>query len=207
MYSDGRSSQNNVFEADAVASLAWLLHGRTADQPDNERDPRTGAIRPQSNTPYVMHEFWARAVGVVAPHRAQQGMIVGRLQQAFAPLGGEPADVRNAVDTVERFQGQERDVMIASLALGDPDQIGQEDEFLQSLNRFNVMVSRARAKLIVFVSQEVVDHRSPDLETLRDSRLLKVFPERFCSARQAAVLGVGSGPTARRVPVDVRWQV
>jgi hypothetical protein len=46
------------------------------------------------------------------------------------------------VDTVERFQGQERDVIVASYALGDPDAIGDEDEFLMSLKRFNVMSSR-----------------------------------------------------------------
>ena len=49
-------------------------------------------------------------------------------------------------------------MIIASFALGDPDAIGDEDEFLMSLKRFNVMASRARAKLIVLVSREVVDH-------------------------------------------------
>jgi len=33
-------------------------------------------------------------------------------------------------------------VIIASFALGDPDAIQDEDEFLMSLNRFNVMASR-----------------------------------------------------------------
>ena len=33
VYPDGRSSQSNPFEADAVAALAWLLHGRLARQP------------------------------------------------------------------------------------------------------------------------------------------------------------------------------
>jgi hypothetical protein len=45
-----------------------------------------------------------------------------------------------------------------------------EDEFLMMLNRFNVMASRARSKLIVLVTQEVVDHLSGDLDTLRQSR-------------------------------------
>lgn len=44
-----------------------------------------------------------------------------------------------------------------------------------SLNRFNVMSSRARAKLIVLVSREVIDYLSGDLETLRESRLLKNY--------------------------------
>jgi superfamily I DNA and/or RNA helicase len=93
------------------------------------------------------------------------------------------------VDTVERFQGQQRDVIIASFALDDPDAIGDADEFLMSLKRFNVMVARARAKLIVLVSREVVDHLAADLDTLRDSKLLKVFVESYCSRHRNLTLG------------------
>jgi superfamily I DNA and/or RNA helicase len=97
--------------------------------------------------------------------------------------------IRGAVDTVERFQGQQRDVIIASFALGDPDAIFDEDDFLLSLNRFNVLASRARAKLIVLVSQEVVDHLSGDLDTLRGSSLLKVYVNSFCQAARPMTLG------------------
>ena len=70
--------------------------------------------------------------------------------------------------------------MLATFALGDPDAISDEDKFLLSPNRFNVMASRARAKLIVFVSQEIVDHLSSDMEVLRQSALLKNYVEVFC---------------------------
>ncbi len=49
-------------------------------------------------------------------------------------------------------------LIIASFALGDPDAIQNEDEFLMSLNRFNVMASRPRVKLILFISRQIVDH-------------------------------------------------
>jgi DNA replication ATP-dependent helicase Dna2 len=71
--------------------------------------------------------------------------------------------------------------MLATFALGDPDSIRDEDEFLYNLNRFNVMASRARAKLIVLVTQEVVDHLSSEIETMRHSKLLKVFVESYCN--------------------------
>ena len=71
-----------------------------------------------------------------------------RLQQVFNATGQMADWIRDAADTVERFQGQQRDVIIASYTLGDPAQIAEEDEFLMSLNRFNVIASRARAKLL-----------------------------------------------------------
>jgi DNA replication ATP-dependent helicase Dna2 len=84
---------------------------------------------------------------------------------------------RDAVDTVERFQGQQRDVTIASYTVGDPEAIRDEEEFLMSLNRFNVTVSRARAKAIIFLPLEIVNHLPLDLEVLRESRLIKVSAE------------------------------
>ena len=128
-----------------------------------------------------MDEFWRRGIGIVTPHRAQQALIVAKLQQVFGSLGVSTQLIRDAVDTVERFQGQQRDVIIASFALGDQDAIQEEDEFLMSLNRFNVMTSRARAKLITLITQEVVNHLSGELDVLRQSRLLKIFVESFCN--------------------------
>lgn len=180
VYPDGRSSQWNPFEADAVASLLFLLHGRLCDQPRGELDP-AGVLKPTTGRAYLPRQFWESGVGVVTPHRAQQGRIISRLQQVFGPSGADPRWIRDAVDTVERFQGQERDVIIASFALGDPDMIRAEEEFLMQLNRFNVMASRPRAKLVVLVTQEVVDHLSNDAEIIAQSRLLKVFTESHCA--------------------------
>ena len=126
---------------------------------------------------------------MVTPHRAQRALIVDRLQRLYGASVSAPRLIADAVDTVERFQGQQRDVIVATFALGDPDAIRDEDEFLMMLNRFNVMASRARAKLIVLVSQEVVDHLSGDLDTLRQSRLLKAFVESFCGQSRPMTLG------------------
>lgn len=175
VYREGRSSQWNPFESDAISALVWLLYGRLGNQLLNERDIDE-TPRPSNGQPYLPEDFWTTGVGIVTPHRAQQALIISRLQSMF------PQDaqfIRSAVDTVERFQGQQRDVMLATFALGDPDAISDEDQFLLSLNRFNVMASRACAKLIVFVTQEIVDHLSSDMEVLRQSALLKLDVQVF----------------------------
>jgi DNA replication ATP-dependent helicase/nuclease Dna2 len=78
---------------------------------------------------------------------------------------------------------------LPSFALGDSDAIAQEEEFLFSLRRFNVLASRARAKGVVLVSQQVVDHLSGDADTLRDSRLLKLYADAFCQQPRSLTLG------------------
>lgn len=186
VYEDTISSQINDFEADAVSSLVWLLNGRLADRLLNMREPN-GSIPNPSKNMYTSSSFWHKALGVVTPHRAQMSRIVYRLQQIFPTDSKE--EIRGAVDTVERFQGQERDVIIGSFGLGDPDIISAEDEFLYNLNRFNVLASRACAKLIVFVTRSLLDHLSNDVDVLRESHLLKHFAESYCIDPRPIQLG------------------
>jgi DNA replication ATP-dependent helicase Dna2 len=207
VYPDGRSSQWNAFESGVVCSLVTMLHDYLATRLDGDEPP--SATLPDRVAPrdraYTPTEFWERAVGIVTPHRAQQGHIVAQLQELFSSRGSTVASIRSAVDTVERFQGQQRDVMIASFALGDVDQIREEDEFLMSLNRFNVMASRARAKLVVLVSQELVDHLANDIDTLRASRLLKFYANAYCAPLCPMTLGVKEDGVVRLVAG--RWGV
>lgn len=184
IYEDRLSSQINDFEAEAVVALITLLNGRLCNQLLNDaRQPQTSAAK----SPYTVSQFWEKAVGVVTPHRAQMAKIIVRLQQIFPDHPSKL--IRSAVDTVERFQGQERDVIIASFGVGDPDIIGSEQEFLYNLNRFNVLTSRARAKLIVFVTRPLLDHLADDIDILKESRLLKQFAEAYCVNSQLIQVG------------------
>ena len=130
-----------------------------------------------------------------------------RLLQVFGATGQLAEAIRESVDTVERFQGQQRDIIIASYTLGDPDQIAEEDEFLMSLNRFNVIASRARAKLVVLVSQEVIGHLAHDIDVLRESRLLKLYAEGFCNnARPMLLSYIDASGVTHSVPGTFRWR-
>lgn len=197
VYNDMLSSQVNNFEADTVAALVWLLRLRLKDQLLNERRP-DGTSKPASDNLYEAKAFWEKAVGVVTPHRAQMAKVVGRLRQIFP---NDPAEqIYAAVDTVERYQGQQRDIIIASFGIGDPDLIRAEDEFLYSLNRFNVLTSRARAKVIVLSPQSLLQHLSDDIQVLEESRLLKMFSEFYCNDSHQIQLGYVKG--GRIVPKD-----
>ncbi|MBM6992895.1 MAG: AAA family ATPase [Prevotella sp.] len=82
-------------------------------------------------------------VGVISPYRAQVQYLkqLIRKREFFKPY-------RHliTVNTVDGFQGQERDIILISMVRSNADgQIG----FLRDLRRMNVAITRARMKLII----------------------------------------------------------
>ena len=167
VHTDRYSSQRNQEEADLVAGMVLALFD--AGLMDIDDGNRT-ALSPV--------DFFRKGLGIVTPHRAQQAAVFERLSAALAGRVDEN-EIFAAVDTVERFQGQEKTVMIASFGLGDKDQIAAEETFLFNLNRFNVTASRAKAKFVAIMSRKLVDHLPSDKEALIQSRLLKHFVDGF----------------------------
>jgi DNA replication ATP-dependent helicase Dna2 len=176
IHPDLYSSQRNEAEADLVAGLVLTLH-------------RRGLLNLERSNVFSYDDalFFRHGVGIVTPHRAQQAAILDRLDESLPPHVDRAA-LYAAVDTVERFQGQEKAVMIASFGLGDVDQIAAEEEFLYSLNRFNVIASRAKAKLIVIMSRHLVDYLPHDRQALEESRLLKHYATGFLRQSRAVTI-------------------
>jgi superfamily I DNA and/or RNA helicase len=82
-------------------------------------------------------------VGVISPYRAQVQYLRRLLKKKefFKPYRS-----LISVNTVDGFQGQERDIILISLVrANDEGQIG----FLRDLRRMNVAITRARMKLII----------------------------------------------------------
>ena len=82
-------------------------------------------------------------VGIISPYRAQVQLLRRLLvkQEFFKPFRRFIS-----INTVDGFQGQERDVIVISLVRSNDDgQIG----FLRDLRRMNVAITRARMKLII----------------------------------------------------------
>ena len=82
-------------------------------------------------------------IGVISPYRAQ----VQYLRRLIAKKEFfKPYRHLISVNTVDGFQGQERDIIVISLVRANDDgQIG----FLRDLRRMNVAITRARMKLII----------------------------------------------------------
>ena len=88
---------------------------------------------------------------IVAPYNAQVSALAQRL-----PVGAR-------IGTVDKFQGQEAPVVFYSMATSTPEDAPRGMEFLYSLNRFNVAISRARCVAVLVASPALfeVECKSP----------------------------------------------
>lgn len=84
-------------------------------------------------------------IGIVTPYRAQGRAVRSLLAQRF----GRDAARQVVADTVERMQGQERELIILSLATGDEVFLGAVAGFFFQPERLNVSITRPVSKLIV----------------------------------------------------------
>ncbi|MBQ2371519.1 MAG: C-terminal helicase domain-containing protein, partial [Muribaculaceae bacterium] len=81
--------------------------------------------------------------GIISPYKAQVHYLRHRLKKTSAL---QPLRKMISVNTVDGFQGQERDVIFISMVrANEQGNIG----FLNDLRRMNVAITRARMKLVI----------------------------------------------------------
>ncbi|MBQ2984521.1 MAG: AAA family ATPase [Candidatus Gastranaerophilales bacterium] len=92
------------------------------------------------------------SIGVISPFRAQVDLI----KKAILKVFDNQTISRHKLDvgTAHTFQGDERDIMLLSWTFA-PNSHTQSLIFAQKPNLFNVAITRARHKLINFISREI----------------------------------------------------
>lgn len=96
---------------------------------------------------YLELGLTADKIAVLAPFRAQAANIKRALRSKTSINEDNRKNI--AIDTVDKMQGQERDVIIFSLTAGDPAYLTEMADFLYNPNKLNVAFSRAKYKLII----------------------------------------------------------
>ena len=91
-------------------------------------------------------------LAIITPYRHQVRLIHKLLNESRPDCSDIPL-----VDTVERLQGQDVDVIILSFSVDDEVYFVAQKSFLINCNRLNVMFSRATSKVVVISSQLVQD--------------------------------------------------
>ncbi len=92
------------------------------------------------------------SIGVISPFRGQVELVKKALYQVFNSEIIRKFEI--AVGTAHTFQGDERDIMFLSFTVA-PNSHHQSITFAQKPNLFNVAITRARKKLVCFVSRPV----------------------------------------------------
>ena len=105
-------------------------------------------------------------VAVITPFRRQARVIRNRLRQNKSLDRGDLQHV--IIDTVERMQGQERSVVILCTTAADHGFLQAIQEFIYLPSRLNVMVSRAKVKVIILAADGFLNFDTP-CDEVRDA--------------------------------------
>ncbi|MFC7274289.1 AAA domain-containing protein [Paractinoplanes rhizophilus] len=95
-----------------------------------------------------------RGIGVISPFRAQAEALEAALVAAYSVEQIEELGLR--VGTVHGFQGSEAEVVVVSLGLLPTDPAGRR-RFVADPHLFNVMITRARRRIVVVTTLAAAD--------------------------------------------------
>jgi hypothetical protein len=160
VHDEASSQTRNPFEQSLVASMLEVL----ADTGLFALDPKEG-------------------LGVVVPHRAQRADMQVQFPQLSVIDPDTGVTLLSAVDTVERFQGGERTVVLYSSTESDRDYLLASGKFLYDPNRLTVAISRAKQKMVLVASRSVFALFSSDEEAFANAQLWKNLLRRTCTVR------------------------
>jgi superfamily I DNA and/or RNA helicase len=109
--------------------------------------------------------------------RATRGLevVAAYNAQVNALRDGLPDAVR--VGTVDKFQGQEADVVLYSMASSSGEDVPRGLEFLLSRNRLNVAISRARCLAYLVASARLLEVNCRTIPQMRLANALCRFVE------------------------------
>jgi energy-coupling factor transporter ATP-binding protein EcfA2 len=139
-------------EENNKSSITYII-----DSPDNNDSKEMNVEEAETAANIVNHLYEQglndKNVAVITPFRLQtrtiRELVASKLKQdAKLPL----------IDTVERLQGQDVDCIIVSFSVSDKKYLKAMESFIFQPNRLNVMISRAKKKVIFLMSQCVYEY-------------------------------------------------
>lgn len=158
------SKQHFFYES--PASLKFLAHHRTIyidTPPDTELNWKTNIFEAETTVDTIQQlielykvnkkNITNESIGVITPYRAQ----IARIRQCMQRLPAEIAD-KITVDTVERYQGGARDIIIISFCVNKLSQLDTlVSHSLEGIDRkLNVALTRAREHIILIGNRELL---------------------------------------------------
>jgi len=137
-----------LFEGDEPMSLVDTAGCGFDEKPDG-----TSSVNPEEAVFLLKHlqqladtiegeDIPFPTVAIISPYKSQ----IRILKELFAASALLPYVDRISINTIDSFQGQERDVVYISMTRSNPDGV---IGFLADIRRMNVAMTRARKKLVI----------------------------------------------------------
>ncbi|RMG33788.1 MAG: hypothetical protein D6732_11375 [Methanobacteriota archaeon] len=160
-------------------------------------------ISPQ--TPEEEIEFWSNQIGIVAPHNAQGRFIIRNIFNRINTISQLDAkrlmdQLRNTTFSVEKFQGSDRDLIIGTIGISSRLQLEKEEEFIYELNRFNVLTSRAKGKIILVASSNFLEYLPRKRVALENSARIRQFVN-MCTNEKKLTVDINGN----KIPITFKY--
>jgi hypothetical protein len=114
------------------------------------------------------------SAGVVTPHNAQKSRLQTTIYDSKS-IGSTRETVQ--IETVNRFQGGEAELMVLSGTVTDPQYIRKEADFLLTETRINVAMTRHKDTLVVVAPQSLLGYIPSDTDLYDDATIWKTIAE------------------------------
>jgi hypothetical protein len=160
-YDDREHTMVNPIETLLIDALASAIDHEPTSRADGGVSsplgeglgPEPHTSPPQDDEPTVADP---PSVGVVTPHNAQRGALDAVLPDTVT------------ANTVEKYQGGERDIIAVSATVSDPQFARNEERFILNPRRLLVAISRSKLLTIVVCSTALFEVAPEDSERLAD---------------------------------------
>ncbi len=153
--------------------------------------------------------FWKDEIGVVAPHNAQGRLIIRNLYERLTQEGLNILNekefmnaIKSTVYSVEKFQGSDRTLIVASIGISSTDQIGAEEDFIYDINRFNVLTSRAKSKVVLITSRNYIDYFPNERINVENASQIRYYTLKHCNKSKIFTL---ESDGKEMDEIEVRW--
>ena len=164
-YDDRTHTMVNPIETALIEAISTTVHptgrprpdggtGRTLGEGPHGDGPQEASRETEPYSP--SQPATQPSMGVVTPHNAQRGALDAVLPNAIT------------ANTVEKYQGGERDIIAVSATVSDPQFARTEERFILNPRRLLVAISRSRLLTIVVCSTALFEVAPQDSERLDD---------------------------------------
>ena len=116
-------------------------------------------------------DFWSN-YAIISPHHAHINKLKERINTELEDYPEFSNRDRMFIGTVDKLQGQEREVVVVSYGVSDVERAVAESEFIYSRNRLNVAMTRGKKKMICILTDALLERPVEALE-IDDEETLK----------------------------------